>query len=593
MDEVMLSRKYLADNLSAFTNRKLDLQPDGVWLCNPASNATHNTCLIAKPDAQLGMVRIVLGKDASPQFGRKGAHWLVLHEPIANKVWMIAWEDFVFRTRESAASAGMQFIKVVPQPAGGFHVLLNLDWAVASHTARRVEQIKSSYLKFRENKLATPEQFVHLHNHSTYSLLDGASSIEGIADTAIANGQSAIALTDHGYMFSAYKHWAACVKRGIKPIMGVEAYVVDDVAKKYVNDEGVTKRWEFHQTLIAMNQEGWENLCKLMTAACRDNVYYVPRIDHQMLLQNNAGIICLTGCFKGMAAHYLQKRPLKEGETKLPHWLERNPDESQRILLMYKAAFGDRLYGEVMGIDYQPYNEIVPELCDMLDALGIPKVATVDAHYEREEDAILQAVLTRISNQRVDSIGEGLKEKGCYYIRPRAEVPWNSPYITGDMMDRTCEVAARCDLSFERKGYLFPQYDLSKDNDWAAYQGMKKTVVSVPDAKVLARTTDPDTSHEAATHIVDSLAKLHTWVIECIKQRPGMTAKELASVFSSDDERRLGRRLKECWKYGWITPGPKRPCQVTGRNARVWFPAGQLPAGVAAEAFVETQGDEE
>lgn len=282
------------------------------------------------------------------------------------------------RARDAAIDPqGQTMIRVLPQE-GGFDILINLDWAVSINLARLHGSLKGSYIKWREKKLATPENFVHLHNHSTYSLLDGASSIDRIAEMAVVNGQPAIALTDHGYMFGAYKHWAACKKRGIKGLMGVEAYLVDDVNKKYVAEDGSARRWEYHQTLIAQNQTGWENLCKLMTIACRDHFHYVPRIDHKLLFQHKEGIICLTGCFKGMAAHYLQHRPLKEGESKLPLWLEYNPDKAREFLRMYKSEFGDRLYGEVMNIDYAPYNACLPELCQLLDEEGIPKIATND-----------------------------------------------------------------------------------------------------------------------------------------------------------------------------------------------------------------------
>ncbi len=113
-------------------------------------------------------------------------------------------------------------------------------------------------------------------------------------------------------------------------------------------------------------------------------------------------------------------------------------------------------------------------LAQMLTDEGVPLVTTNDFHYEREEDAIIQAILTRISNQKVDGLGEKMSEKGVYYIRSREEVAAGAPWITADMMDRTVEVMERCTLSFKREGYLFPPFDVKSDPDWAAFQETKK-----------------------------------------------------------------------------------------------------------------------
>jgi len=349
-------------------------------------------------------------------------------------------------------------------------IFVQMDWAVGVKLVRMdVPLKKGEFLAWRDRKMATKERFVHLHNHSMYSLLDGASTIEGIAEAALLTGQEAIALTDHGFMFGTFKHWKACTEAGIKPLMGVEAYVVDDLAKKYVTEDGQPRRWEYHQTLIAMNDEGWSNLCAIMTTACRDHFHYVPRIDHDLLFRHNAGIICLSGCFKGMAAHYLQRRQPREGQTILPWWLAYDPDRARRYVAGYKAAFGDRYYGEVMNIDFPQYNACIPELLDLFRSEGVPVVVTNDAHYEKAEDAIIQSILTRISAQKVDGLGERMQNKGIYCIRSKDEIKAGAAWATDDMFERTCEVAVRCQLTFARDGYLFPPYRLEDDCDWAAF----------------------------------------------------------------------------------------------------------------------------
>ncbi len=310
-------------------------------------------------------------------------------------------------------------------------------------------------------KVGVSEDFVHLHCHSMYSLLDGAQTIEGMVARARANGQPGLALTDHGVMFGTYKFYNTCKDQGIKPILGVEAYLVDDVSKKYQDANGHTVRFEHHITLLAMNQTGWQNLCLLMSLACRDHMYYVPRIDHELLFKHSEGIICLTGCFKGPIAHYLQHYENPERP-----WMNRNPDLSRQWLKRYKEVFGDRLYGEAMNIDFHQYMRIVPELLQLFDDEGVPATITNDCHYERGEDRVLQVLLSAMSTSSVDSLAEN--DTGVYYIRERHEMLTGQ--FTAAMADRTCEIADRCNVDLDFTGYLFPQYKLEEDVDWAAYQ---------------------------------------------------------------------------------------------------------------------------
>lgn len=475
-EEFTLSREYLQEALEPVVKAKLTRHANGVWLVNPISKAIYVTYLISPPHPQTGMVRIEMDCEGYPYCGRVSESnetptWLVLHEPRLNKVWMIPWGHL--RSTIAALLAN-------PESCGGMMNLVrettkvmavvHLDWAVGTRLVRATATLKPDYITWREKKLVVQENFVNLHGHSEMSLLDGACAIDGVAKRAMLNGQPGIALTDHGNLFGAYKHWKACKELGIKGLMGVEAYVVDDLSQRYTTIDGIQRRFEYHQTLIAMNAQGWENLCKLMTLAARDHYYYVPRIDHNTLFQHNAGIICLSGCFKGPAAHYLQTRLLKEGETELPWFLKRDPDRARSYVRAYKQAFGDRYYGELMNIDYEPYKLIVPELRNILREEGVPEVLTNDFHYERAEDSIIQAVLTRISNQKVDALGDSMRETGIYYIRSRAEMAAGADWVTPDMMDRTVEVMGRCDLTFERKGYLFPHFDVTTDPDWAAFQ---------------------------------------------------------------------------------------------------------------------------
>lgn len=473
--ECKLSREFLENALESFTKQKVIRHANGVWLENPANKTTYNTCLIPPPHAQSGMIKFFLDKGGNPLYGLGGAvTWLLLHEAHANKVWFIHWPTLL---------TTIQGLVQNPQLCGGMMnvrwegdllaVAMHLDWAMGAKLIKHQGVLKEDFTAWREKKLVTKENFCHLHCHSEFSLLDGASNIENLALRAMLNGQPGIALTDHGNVFGAYKHWAACKELGVKSLIGVEAYLVDDVSSKYATVDGSARRFEYHQTIIAMNATGWTNLSKLLTAGARDHFHYVPRIDHNMLFKHNEGLIVLSGCFKGMAAHYLQTRPLKEGETELPPWYVRDPEKSRQYIRMYKKVFGDRYYGELQNIDYEPYRAIVPELKQILMEEGVPLVCTNDCHYEKEEDAIVQSVLSRISRQRVDGIGEGLKEKGVYFIRSRAEMEAGAPWSTPDMYDRSVEIMDRCSLTFEKDGYLFPHFDISTDPDWAAFEASR------------------------------------------------------------------------------------------------------------------------
>lgn len=326
------------------------------------------------------------------------------------------------------------------------------------------------YQEHRAIPMAQSEDFVHLHVHSMYSLLDGVATPDELAHFAKACGQPGIALTDHGYLYGSYKFYHACKDAGIKPILGCELYCVDDVNERYLDPkDGRPRRFEYHQTVLAMNPTGWRNLCELATRACRDHLYYVPRIDRRMLFEHNEGLIVLSGCFKGQVAWHLQQ-PDPEIAAELP-WHRYDPDHSRRIAREFREVFGDRYFIEVQQNDYGRYMEAVPRILQLAADEGIPAVATCDVHYARPEDAKLQAVMSRISHGAVgDGIGDSDSETGCYYVKSRTEIDY--PDFDASMFTRTCEILDRCDVAeaIEFTEYLFPAYDLQSDPDWGAYQ---------------------------------------------------------------------------------------------------------------------------
>lgn len=378
-------------------------------------------------------------------------------------------------------SQWVQACVVNPQAAeGGMYAIPNQSWTQVGITRSWGETsgvissvIKagsgdSAFLSVRAKARAVSEDFVHLHAHSMYSLLDGASSVEAMAKMAAENGQRAMALTDHGAMYGSYKFFLACKDVGIKPILGVEAYMIDDVGQRFVTTKGVTSRFEYHQTVLAMNREGWENLCEILSDSYRSDQFYVPRVAMSTLLKRNQGLFVLSGCFKGPVAWHLQKHD-DVLASEYP-WCRYDPDRSRQVMQAFKDAYGDRYAVECQRItDFNRYNEAIPRVQDMAASVGVPTVASNDCHYEKEEDAMLQALMSRIGKDNAgDGVGAKLQKKGCLFIKSRSEME-GAPF-TADMLDRTCEIAERCTLDLSTKGHLFPSYDLESDEDWTDFQ---------------------------------------------------------------------------------------------------------------------------
>lgn len=352
-------------------------------------------------------------------------------------------------------------------------------------------QLKDFY-KHRNAKLSTEDNFTHLHNHSCYSLLDGLSTIDGMVDKVVENGQSSLALTDHGFCFSAMKFQKECRSKGIKPINGVELYAVDDVNKKYVDVNGVKRRFEYHLTVLAMNEVGWKNISKMLTIACRDYNHYVPRVDDKLLFEHSEGLIVLSGCFKGKVAWHLQDhryetpvldfdgRPTTDTKLNDPSierpWVKRDVDKTIKTIRDYKKVFGDRYYIETQSIAYEPHRKIMPELIQIAQDEGVPTVLTNDSHGTNIDSGYLQSVVVGISTNRVDSIGEGDTYGWDYYLKERSEFDYD--LVQESAADRTMEIAERCNYEMPYIGdgkskYLFPTYDLKQDKDWKDFQNGK------------------------------------------------------------------------------------------------------------------------
>lgn len=285
------------------------------------------------------------------------------------------------------------------------------------------------------------EDFVHLHVHSQYSLLDGVPSPDQIIEKVVSLGQPAVAITDHGYMFASYKHQQACLDAGIKAIHGFEAYFVDDV--------DTAERQNYHLILLAKNEEGWRNLIALNTLAGQ-HFYYRPRLDRKMLFEHRAGLIVLSACYMSPVTFHFSV----EG---------RDVDKAVANFRFLRETFGEDFYNEAMHIGWENYDTIVPEIVDLAMSEGVKTVATNDAHYCNKEDAIIQTTMLKIATGGKN--GGGL-EFGCdsLYIKSLEEMLAGD--ITKAMTDTTLEVAdkVRFELSFD--GYKFPSFSIKESADY-------------------------------------------------------------------------------------------------------------------------------
>src|SRR5947207_409198 len=226
----------------------------------------------------------------------------------------------------------------------------------------------------------TEHSFVHLHCHSHYSLLDGASRTPELVARAKELGMNALALTDHGNLYGAIEFYRECRAAGLNPILGYEAYV----APSKRNEREARRRGDagFHLTLLAYNRTGFQNLIKMASVAFLEGYHYVPRIDKDLLQAHAEGLVCLSGCASSEFSEFILKDQLDEA-TRLAEWFAR--------------LFGKHFYVEIQnnGLDIQKM--CADGAVRIAERLGLPLVATCDAHYLRREDNLAHDVLLCIN----------------------------------------------------------------------------------------------------------------------------------------------------------------------------------------------------
>ncbi len=271
--------------------------------------------------------------------------------------------------------------------------------------------------------------FTHLHVHTEYSLLDGASRISELAERIKELGMDSVAITDHGNMYGAIEFYKKCTAIGIKPIIGMEAYV----APRSLSEK-TGMRENAHLILLCKNDTGYKNLIKLSSIAFVDGYYYRPRIDYDVLEAHKEGLICLSACLAGDIPSYL---------------LMNQYDEAKALALRLKKAFGDDFYIELQNHGIPEQLVVLPRLNKLAEELGIKTVATNDVHYVKKEDAEAQDALLCVQTGRfVDEENRMRMQTEEFYVKSEQEM-LERMHGYEQAVYNTAEIAEKCDVKIE------------------------------------------------------------------------------------------------------------------------------------------------
>ena len=295
----------------------------------------------------------------------------------------------------------------------------------------------------------TNRPFVHLHCHSHYSLLDGAASIDKLVTRASERGMNALALTDHGNLHGALEFYRKAKDAGINPILGYEAYIAP--GHRTSKSAGSMKEASYHLTLLAQNRTGFRNLLQMASKAYLEGFFYKPRIDKELLEAHNEGIVCLSGCASGELSRSLLKG--------VGH-AEESLEESFEIARWFHRVFGDRYFIEIQNNGAEIQQLAMDGSLVVAEKLGIPLVATSDAHYADQEDAEAQDVLLCINTGRFRTDTNRMKMDGNQYFLRGPEDMYAAFPDHPDAVARSQQIADTIDIELELGQRHFPTYTL-------------------------------------------------------------------------------------------------------------------------------------
>lgn len=301
--------------------------------------------------------------------------------------------------------------------------------------------------------------FVHLHNHTHYSLLDGLTKIPELVDFVKEQGMEAVAVTDHGTMSGLVELYKTCNDNGIKPILGLEAYVA---ARRMEDHDPAHDKQRFHITLLAMNNQGFENLCHLMSEAEIHGRYYKPRIDHEIMEKYNEGIICLSGC----------------AGSEISEALRANDQKRARELVKWHAeVFKDRFYLEMQDhghpespTHWNEQNTVNQGLMKIAEETGLPLVVTCDAHYLKHESQDAHEILLCVGTAAnlSDEKRMTLKDFQLHVIPP-SEIISRWEKTCPEAVRNSRRIADRCNVDLQLGRILIPKFPLPEGENEKSY----------------------------------------------------------------------------------------------------------------------------
>ena len=304
-----------------------------------------------------------------------------------------------------------------------------------------------------------PSDYVHLHNHTQYSLLDGLTKVPALLDYVSETGMQAVAITDHGTLSGAIEFYKEATARGVKPILGIETYIA---ARKHTDRDPAHDKQYYHLILLAMNEKGYRNLMQLSTIANLHGFYYKPRIDHDLLEKYNEGLIALSGCASGELSELL-----RQGRY----------EKAKELAAWYKSVFGDRYYIEIQDHGHPDHPSSWPDQValtkDQLrlaEELNLQGVLTCDAHYLKHNDQEAHEVLLCVQTGAYLSDEKRMSLKGfeLHVTKPEDIIKrWGADHP--DLITNTRKVAERCNVSIELGKILIPKFPVPEGEDEKSY----------------------------------------------------------------------------------------------------------------------------
>ncbi|MBI5823927.1 MAG: DNA polymerase III subunit alpha [Chloroflexi bacterium] len=294
--------------------------------------------------------------------------------------------------------------------------------------------------------------FAHLHVHTEYSLLDGFSNIKKLVQRVKQMDMPAVAITDHGTMFGVIDFYKAAKAEGIKPIIGLEAYMA---ARGMKDKDSKLDRSSFHLLLLAENETGYKNLLKIASAAQLEGFYYYPRIDHDFLAAHSDGLICTSGCMSAEIPRAL---------------LNDNPEEAVRRMNWYYDVFGrDNFFVELQQHNIKEITDLNKKLLEMGARYEANYIATNDVHYVNQEDARLQDILLAIQTNSTFNDPDRMRmTDDSYFLRSPADMNRLFAEVPSSLSN-TLLIAERCNVDLGFKGYHLPEFTVPDGHTGETY----------------------------------------------------------------------------------------------------------------------------